>query len=103
MARPRAASLPRPADRGVSPLRQGTPSRLILQDPVAHRAAAQHFGSAKDGVNVEAVVAVELANRARLSEVLNAQRTHPVAEDAADPGQRLRVGVRYGHDRGIAR
>ena len=58
---------------------------LFLQEAIAHRPAADALGGGQDGVHVEAVVAVELGDGARLAEVLDAQRAHAVAAHAAEP------------------
>jgi hypothetical protein len=53
---------------------------------VPHRCASgQGFGCVNDGVGVDAVVAVEVGNRAGLPKVLDAERFDAVAADAAEP------------------
>src|SRR5262245_10248889 len=75
----------------------------VLQKPVSHRPAGDALCRRQDRVDVEAVVAVELGQRSGLAEMLHTQRAHAVAADAANPGQRLGIGVRHGDDGGIAR
>ncbi len=69
-----------------------------------HRAArADGLGSVADGVRVDPVVPVEVRDRAALPEMLNTERLHPVAIDAADPGKRRRVAVDHGDQPAVAR
>src|SRR6516164_2422049 len=74
-----------------------------LQKPISRRPAGDALRRRQDGVDVEAVVAVELGQRSGLAEVLDAQRAHAVAAHTAKPGQRLGIGVRHGDDGRIAR
>src|SRR5437763_78269 len=57
----------------------------FLQKPIAHGTAADTLGGSEDRIHVEAVVAVELGERAGLAEVLDTERAHAVAADAAEP------------------
>ena len=53
---------------------------------VAHRGAGgEAFGGLDDGVGVDAVVAIEVADRAGLAEMLDAERFDPVTAHAAEP------------------
>src|SRR5262245_1265509 len=52
---------------------------------VAYRSTADPLGGSKDRVDVKAIVPVELADRTRLAEVLDTQRAHAVAANAAQP------------------
>src|SRR6478609_6287904 len=56
-----------------------------------------------DGVGVDAVVAIEVANRAGLAELLDAERLNTMTAHAAEPAERRRMAVDYGHDAAVAR
>ena len=49
------------------------------------------------------MVAVEVANRAGLAEMLDAERLDAVAADAAEPAERGRMAVEHGDDAAVAR
>ena len=54
---------------------------------MADRAARRDgLGGGDDGAGVDAVVGLEVGNRAGLAEMLDAERPHAVAADAAQPG-----------------
>ena len=57
----------------------------LLQEPIPHRPPAHALRSRQYRVHVEAVVTVQLGQRAGLAEVLHAQRAHAVAAYAAQP------------------
>src|ERR1700726_5220336 len=67
------------------------------------RTGSQGFRRIDDGVGIDAVVAIELANRAGLAEMLDAERLHPVTADAAEPAERGRMTVDHGDDAAVAR
>src|SRR5881392_1832914 len=71
---------------------------------VPHRRAdRQAFRRVDDGVGVDAVVAVEVADGASLAELLDTERLHPVSAHAAEPAERCRMAVDHGHDAAVAR
>src|SRR5437016_2862176 len=77
--------------------------RLHRHLPVPHRRTNRKtFRRIDDGVGVDAVVAVEVANAAGLAKMLDAKRLDAVAAHAAEPAQRGRVAVDHGHDAAIA-
>ena len=51
------------------------------------RARGEAFGCVDDGVGVDAVVAIEVVDRAGLAEVLDAERFDAMAAHAAEPAQ----------------
>src|SRR5260221_1678963 len=65
-------------------------------------ADGQGFGGIDDGVGVDAVVAVEVADRAGLAELLDAERLDAVAADAAEPAECCRVAIDHGHNAAVA-
>ena len=69
----------------------------------ARSRARRKPGRAHDRVGVDAVFRIELGDRARLAEALDAQRPDPVADDRAEPAQRRGIGVAHRHDRGVGR
>src|SRR5580704_15989694 len=56
-----------------------------------------------DGVGVDAVVAVEVPDRAGLAEMLDAERPHAMAVDGAEPSQSRRMTVEHADDAAMAR
>src|SRR5512143_1115057 len=64
-------------------------------------AGGEAFGRIDDGVGIDAVVAVEVGNRAGLAELLDAERLDAVAADAAEPAQRRRMTVDHGNDAAV--
>src|SRR5579859_1667902 len=74
------------------------------QFAVTHRRpGGEAFGRIDDGVRIDAVMAIEDVDRAGLAEMLDAERFHPMAAHAAEPGQRRRMAVDHGHEPAIAR
>src|SRR5580704_338073 len=67
------------------------------------RPCREAFGGIDDGVGVDAVMAVELGDRAGLAEALDAERLDAMAAHAAEPAERRRMAVDHGHDAAIAR
>src|SRR6202035_3383272 len=61
------------------------------------------LGGGDDGVGVDAVVAVEVLDRAGLAEMLDAERPHAVAMDGAEPGQGRRMTVQHADDAAMPR
>src|SRR5260370_21224617 len=51
-----------------------------------------------DRIGVDAVVPIEIADRPGLAEMLDPERAHAMAGDAAEPGQRRRMAVEHGDD-----
>src|SRR5260370_16524697 len=51
-----------------------------------------------DRISVDAVVPVEIADRSGLAEMLDPERAHAMAGDAAEPGQRRWMAVDHGDD-----
>src|SRR5436309_16107324 len=56
-----------------------------------------------DGVGVDAVMAVEVVDRAGLAEMFDAQGLEAMAAYAAEPAQRRGMAVDHGDDAAIAR
>src|SRR6185312_571565 len=73
--------------------------RIIGRSPGALEAGAR--GGVEDGVGVEAVDAVEVRQIARLAEMLDAERVDAMPRHGAEPGQRRRVAVEHGDERGV--
>src|SRR3954471_2522796 len=63
----------------------------------------QAFGRIDDGVGVNAVVAVEVANSAGLAELLDAERLKAMAAHATEPAERRWMAVDHGHDAAVPR
>src|SRR5579862_3490406 len=61
------------------------------------------LGGGDDGVGVDAVMAVEIVDRAGLAEMLDAERPHAMAVDRAEPGQGRRMAVEHADDAAMAR
>src|ERR1700751_4685203 len=61
------------------------------------------LGGGDDGVGVDAVVAVEILDRAGLAEMLDAERPHAMAGDGAQPSQSRRMTVEHADDAAMAR
>ena len=74
--------------------------RLQMPDRPAGR---DRLRGGDDGVGVDAVVPVELGERAGLAEMLDAERARAMAGDRAEPGQRRRVAVEHGDDAAMRR
>src|SRR5579872_7542007 len=74
------------------------------QFPVTHRrAGGETFGRIDDGVGIDAVVAIEVVDRAGLAEMFDPERFDPMAAHPAEPGERRRMSVDHGHEAAIAR
>src|SRR5262249_61093751 len=56
-----------------------------------------------DGIGVDAVVPIEIRDRAGLAEMLAAERAHAMALDGAEPGERRRMAVEHGDDAAMGR
>jgi hypothetical protein len=67
------------------------------------RAGGEAFGGVDDGVGVDAVVEIEVGNRAGLAEMLDAEGFHAVAAHPAEPAQRRGMAVEHGDDAAVAR
>src|SRR5580693_6035498 len=75
------------------------PSYRSNNPEMADRTARRNsFGGGDDGVGVDAVVAVEVLDRAGLAEMLDAERPHAMAMDGAEPGQGRRMTVQHADD-----
>src|ERR1700732_3453943 len=61
------------------------------------------LGGGNDGVGVDAVVAVEVLDRAGLAEMLDAERPHAMAVDCAEPSQGRRMTVEHTDDPAVPR
>src|SRR5580700_9193058 len=61
------------------------------------------LGGGDDGVGVDAVVAVEVLDRAGLAEMLDAERPHAMAVDCAQPRQSRRMAVKHADDAAMPR
>src|SRR5665647_12386 len=62
------------------------------------RSGGQAFRRVDDGIGVDAIVAVKVADAAGLPKVLDAERLDPVAAHAAEPAERGRMAVDHGDD-----
>src|SRR5262249_46381404 len=72
------------------------PPTLRQRLEVADRAARGEGGGGRDdGVGVDAVVAIEVGDRAGLPEMLDPERAHAVAVDGAEPGERGGMAVEH--------
>src|SRR5580698_4560655 len=60
------------------------------------------LGGGDDGVGVDAVVAVEVLDRAGLAEMLDAERPYAMAVDGAEPRQGRRMAVEHADDAAMA-
>src|SRR5665213_3843455 len=54
---------------------------------------------ADDRLGVDAIVVIEVGDRAGLAEMLDAQRPGAMPEDRAEPGERRRVSIENGDQR----
>ena len=61
------------------------------------------FGSSNDGVRVDAVVGVEILDRAGLPEMLDTERTHAMTGDRAKPAERCRMTIDHADNAAMAR
>src|SRR5580692_5251205 len=61
------------------------------------------LGGGDDGVGVDAVVAVEILDRAGLAEMLDTERPHAMAMDGAEPRQGRRMTVENADDAAMPR
>src|SRR3984893_1044935 len=76
----------------------------IHRPQVPDRAAGcDRLGRGHDGVRVDAVVAIEVANLARLAEMLDAERTHPVPAHGPEPRERCRMPIEDRDDAAMGR
>ena len=66
-------------------------------------AGCQAFRCIDDGVSVHAVMAIEIADRAGLAEMLDTQSLDAMPMHAAEPTQRRGMAVDYGDDASVAR
>jgi len=66
-------------------------------------ARGERGGGCDDGIGVDAVVPVELGDRAGLAEMFDAERPDPMAVDGAQPAKRRRMAVEHADDAAIAR
>src|SRR5262245_3192140 len=79
------------------------PRPRLLTKSIPVRPARDACRSSQDCIRIKAVVGIELGDRARLAEVLDAERPHAMAAHAAEPGERLWVCIRYCYQGRIAR
>lgn len=71
---------------------------------MADRAAGRNRLCCRDdGIGVDAIVPIELGERARLAEVLDAQRACSVSGNGADPGKSRRVPIKHGDNAAMRR
>ena len=56
-----------------------------------------------DGVGVDAIVPIELGERARLAEMLNAQRARSVSGNSAEPAESRWVAIKHGDNAAMRR
>src|SRR5207248_4424008 len=84
---------------------------LRITGPTSHRhfavphrrAGGQALGRVDNGVGVNAVVTIELVDRAGLAEMLNAECFEPMAPYAAEPTQRGGMAVDHGNYPAVSR
>src|SRR5579883_845602 len=63
----------------------------------------QRLGGGRDGIGIDPVVPIEIRDRTRLAEMLDAERTHAVAVHGAEPGERRGMAVENGDDAAVVR
>jgi hypothetical protein len=67
---------------------------VLRSSEIADRTARRdHLRGGNDGIGVYAIVSVQLVNRSSLTEMLDPERTNPVAVDRAKPRQSRGVSV----------
>ena len=66
-------------------------------------AGCDALGCCDNGVGVNAIVTIEVGERAGLPKVLDAQRAHAMTEDCADPGEGGRMAVDRGDHAAVRR
>src|SRR5580693_3527231 len=80
------------------------PSYRSNNPEMADRTARRNsFGGGDDGVGVDAVVAVEVLDRAGLAEMLDAERPHAMSMDGAEPRQSRRMAIEHADDAAMPR
>src|SRR5580700_12158934 len=86
-------------------LRAGAPRRMLSNNPEMPDRTPRRYGlgGGDDGVGVDAVVAIEVLDRAGLAEMLDAERPHAMAVDRAEPGQGRRMTVQHADDAAMPR
>src|SRR5215472_16762984 len=74
-------------------------SAVLCSSEIADRPARRdHLRGGNDGIGVYAIVSVQLVNRSGLTEMLDPERTNPVAIDRAKPRQSRGVSVQHCDD-----
>src|SRR5262249_46845696 len=72
--------------------------------PMQHRRTRRKaFRRIDNGIRIDAIVAIEIADGASLAEMLDPERFPPVTAHAAGPAQRRRMAIEHGDDAAIAR
>src|SRR5258708_7787952 len=92
-------------------IRAGVYGSLLSQGRRSHRhfavphwcAGGQRFRRVDDGVGVDAVVTVEVVDRAGLAELLDAERFDAMAAHTAEPAQCRGMAVDHSDDAALAR
>jgi hypothetical protein len=71
---------------------------------MANRAAGRNCLCRRDdSVGVDAIVPIELGERARLAEMLDAQRARSVSGNSAEPGESHWVAIKHGDNAAMRR
>ena len=79
-------------------------AKLRRHTEIADRPAwRDRLGGGDDGVGVDAVVPVEVRDRAGLAEMLDPKRPDLVAIDGAEPGERRRMAVEHADNAAMRR
>src|SRR6185437_9055227 len=84
-------ALPSPTVDGEASTSQSG-QRLQMTDRAARRDGLRR---GDDGIRVDAVVPVEVGERAGLAEMLDAERARAMAGDRTEPGERRRMAVEH--------
>src|SRR5262245_40340401 len=100
-ARPANVTMP----ASTTKTRCNTNASPVLQGAqMADRTArCDRLGRRHDRLGVDAVVAIEVGNRAGLAEMLDAERPQAVTVHSAEPGERRRVAVEHGDHSAMGR
>src|SRR3984957_15396630 len=62
-----------------------------------------YLGGAEDRLRVDPIMTIKIGNGARLAEMLDAERTRPVPDHRAEPGESRRVPVDDGDQAAMGR
>src|SRR5580704_6258380 len=98
--RKRSGAFPDSTSSGNAPDEGGSGRHPEITDRPTRR---DRLRGGDDGVGVDAVVPVEVRDRAGLAEMLDTERPDLMAEDRAEPGQRCRVAIEHADDAAMRR